>query len=280
MIPKIIHYCWFGRGEIPPIIRWCIDGWKKIMPNYEYKLWNEDNFDVYSTEWTRTAYEAKKYAFVADYVRLYALCTEGGIALDADMKVLKPFDKFLKYSFVSAIELNPTKALQHRNEIDTNTLLPLQYEENVRNLGMTVAAGVMMSIPQHPYIESCLSFYNSHSFSLDNMMNLILNGIIARKAEDFGFRYTAAQQYLKEYDMIIYEPDVFVFNSLHLNSNTYAIHLGANSWRTPSQALSRKGFFGWYFFKNYILRTKLRHIKDKFRTYEELERVYAYSLYI
>lgn len=95
MIPRIIHYCWFGRGPMPELARQCIESWHKFMPDYEYKLWNEDNFDVYSNQYVKEAYEAKKFAFVTDYVRLYALYTEGGIYMDTDVEVLKPYDDLL-----------------------------------------------------------------------------------------------------------------------------------------------------------------------------------------
>lgn len=73
MIPKIIHYCWFGRSEMPQLALDCIGSWHKYMPDWEYRLWNEDNFDVNSHQYTREAYEAGKFAFVSDYVRLIAL---------------------------------------------------------------------------------------------------------------------------------------------------------------------------------------------------------------
>ena len=95
MIPKKIHYCWFGRGEMPPLALKCIESWHKYMPNYEYKLWNEDNFNIGANQYVKEAYESKKYAFVTDYVRLYALYTEGGIYMDTDVEVLKPYDDLL-----------------------------------------------------------------------------------------------------------------------------------------------------------------------------------------
>ena len=78
MIPKIIHYCWFGGKEMPPLVQNCIKSWKEHLPDYEFKLWNEENFDINSSEWCKGAYENKKYAFVADYVRLIALYKNGG----------------------------------------------------------------------------------------------------------------------------------------------------------------------------------------------------------
>ena len=92
MIPPIIHYCWFGRGPMPELALKCIDSWHKFMPDYDYKLWNEDNFDIKSNLYVSEAYEARKYAFVSDYVRLYALLLEGGIYLDTDVEVLKSMD--------------------------------------------------------------------------------------------------------------------------------------------------------------------------------------------
>lgn len=104
MIPKIIHYCWFGRGQMPDLALKCIESWHKYMPDYEYKLWNEDNFDVNSVPYVREAYEARKFAFVTDYVRLYALYTEGGIYMDTDVEVLKPYDDLLQLTAFTGYE--------------------------------------------------------------------------------------------------------------------------------------------------------------------------------
>ena len=95
MIPRKIHYCWFGRGPLPELALRCIESWHRYMPDYEYKLWNEDNFDIHSNAYVEEAYEAGKYAFVTDYVRLFALYTEGGIYMDTDVEVLKPYDDLL-----------------------------------------------------------------------------------------------------------------------------------------------------------------------------------------
>ena len=80
---------------MPPLALECIESWYRFMPDYEYKLWNEDNFDVNSVPYVKEAYEARKFAFVTDYVRLYALYTEGGIYMDTDVEVLKPYDDLL-----------------------------------------------------------------------------------------------------------------------------------------------------------------------------------------
>ena len=101
MIPKIIHYCWFGRGPKPKSVLDYIEGWKEKCFDYEIIEWNEDNFDVNMFAFTKEAYKAGKYAFVSDVCRLYALLKYGGVYLDTDVRVLKSFDKYLNYkSFI------------------------------------------------------------------------------------------------------------------------------------------------------------------------------------
>lgn len=104
MIPKVIHYCWFGRGEKPALALKCIESWKKFLPDYEIKEWNEDNFDIKSNQYVREAYDSRKFAFVTDYVRLYALYTEGGIYMDTDVEVIGGFDAFLHHHAFSGFE--------------------------------------------------------------------------------------------------------------------------------------------------------------------------------
>ena len=79
MIPKIIHYCWFGNKKIPQLETKCIATWKKVLPDYEFKLWNEESFNINSSTWCKGAYEVGKYAFVSDYVRLKVLYEYCGI---------------------------------------------------------------------------------------------------------------------------------------------------------------------------------------------------------
>ena len=104
MIPKIIHYCWFGGKPKPELAEKCIESWKKFCPDYEIVEWNEGNFNINSNLYVKQAYEAKKYAFVTDYVRLYALYTQGGIYMDTDVMVLKPLDEYLNHEAFSGFE--------------------------------------------------------------------------------------------------------------------------------------------------------------------------------
>lgn len=94
MIPKIIHYCWYGRGEKSAAIKMCIESWKRFCPDYEIREWNEDNSPM-DIRWMRDAYKHRKYAFVADYARFYALYNEGGVYMDTDMLLVRPVDEFL-----------------------------------------------------------------------------------------------------------------------------------------------------------------------------------------
>ena len=109
MIPKIIHYCWFGRNPLPDSAQKCIASWRKFMPDYEIKAWNEDNFDVNIIPYTQQAYEAKKYAFVSDYARFWILYHEGGLYFDTDVEVVKSFDDILERGAFMGLEIDGTK---------------------------------------------------------------------------------------------------------------------------------------------------------------------------
>ena len=106
MIPKVVHYCWFGRGPKNELATKCIESWKKFLPDYEIKEWNENNFDVNMYPYAKEALENRKFAFVTDVVRLYALYTEGGVDLDTDEKILKTYDPFLHHQRYSGVETN------------------------------------------------------------------------------------------------------------------------------------------------------------------------------
>lgn len=95
MIPKKIHYCWFGRGEKPALAKKCIASWRKFMPDYEIVEWSEDNFDVNYNAYTKMCYGQKKFAFLTDYLRLLIVEEQGGIYFDTDVEVLRSFDDFI-----------------------------------------------------------------------------------------------------------------------------------------------------------------------------------------
>ena len=96
-IPKIIHYCWFGGGPISAESQKCMESWKKYCPDYKIIEWNEQNFEISQNRYAQQAYEAKKYAFVSDYVRLAVLYRYGGIYLDTDVELVRPLDELLEH---------------------------------------------------------------------------------------------------------------------------------------------------------------------------------------
>lgn len=131
MIPKIIHYCWFGGNPLPKSAQKYIKSWKKHCPDYKIVEWNENNFDINSNKYVKEAYENKKYAFVTDYVRLYAMYNNGGIYMDTDVEVLKPLDCFLDHHAFSGFESNeyiPTGLMASEKEFPLFGELLKDYE--------------------------------------------------------------------------------------------------------------------------------------------------------
>lgn len=104
MIPKIIHYCWFGGNPLPDLAQKCIDSWKKFCPDYEIIRWDESNYDVHKNQFVENAYRSKKWAFLTDYVRLDVVYQMGGVYLDTDVELIKPLDSFLSYQCYMGME--------------------------------------------------------------------------------------------------------------------------------------------------------------------------------
>lgn len=104
MIPKVIHYCWFGRGAKPRLARKCIASWQKYLPDYEVKEWNEDNFDVNRNAYTARAMKERKYAYVSDYARMWILYYEGGLYFDTDVELVAPLDDIVAQGPFMGIE--------------------------------------------------------------------------------------------------------------------------------------------------------------------------------
>lgn len=109
MIPKIIHYCWFGGKPLPKSAIKSINSWKKFFPDYEIKEWNESNFDVNMIPYTKEAYAAKKYAFVSDFARFWVLHEYGGIYFDTDVEVIRPMDDIIRLGAFMGFEKQTSK---------------------------------------------------------------------------------------------------------------------------------------------------------------------------
>ena len=211
-IPRSIHYCWFGRGEKPELIRRCIDSWHMVLPDYEIKEWNEDNFDISLIPYTAQAYEKKKYAFVSDYARLWILNRYGGIYLDTDVEVLKSLDPYLCNACFFGFE-------------------------NDRG----VAPGLIMGCVQaHPILNELMAYYEKNSFvgenGVINTYTTVQNctAVLLRR----GLKLDAAlRQRLG--DITIYEKNVFCPDKAARESGCYApetvtAHHYAASWRSES----------------------------------------------
>ena len=208
MIAKKIHYCWFGKSELSIEAKRYIKTWEKKMPDYELVLWNEENFDIESIQYVREAYEAKKFAFVSDYVRLYALFHQGGIYLDTDVEVIKSFDGFLKHSMF------------------------LGYEGN-----KALGTGIIGATKGHPVIKDLLEFYQKKSFvlakgKLNTIANTKLFSDYAKKK--LGWIPKNEFQLLKK-DVAIYAFHVFCAKDWRTGevknqTDTYTIHHYQASW--------------------------------------------------
>ena len=212
MIPKIIHYCWFGRGEMPEMAIKCIESWHKHMPDYEYKLWNEDNFDIGLIPYVKEAYYAGKYAFVSDYVRLYALYTDGGIYLDTDVEVLKPFDDLL--ALTGFIGFEGTKY----SPVGTGTIACL-------------AGGEWVTEQLHAYD-------NLHFIQTDGSMDLLTNPFrITFEMKKNGFVQNGEKQFYK--DMQVFPVEFFCprqsTGEVFITENTYCDHHFMGSWNTAKK---------------------------------------------
>lgn len=207
MIPKIIHYCWFGRGEMPKLMKKCIKSWKKYCPDWEIIQWNEDNFDVNSTLWTKQAYEARKYAFVSDYVRLKALQEFGGIYLDTDVELVQEIDEFLENRAFSGFESADM-----------------------------VQTGVIGAERGNSVIASWLEWYDSRRYMEDGKPVMIPNvSFITENLKARGLKMDDSRQKID--GMAIYPQTYFcplsaVSIERKITANTYALHYFTSTWRT------------------------------------------------
>lgn len=219
MIPKIIHFCWLSGDTYPQKIQYCIKSWKKILPDYEIRLWDLSRFNINSSTWCKEAFEMKKYAFAADYIRCFALYTEGGIYLDSDVEVLKSF----------------------------NDLLQLPYfigEEQ----GGNIEPAIIGCEKGWNFLGQMLSYYKNRHFIVDGEYDM--QTLPAIMSEEIRKHY--------EYHKIS-KPDEFQVDSKSLNvlpadffspkfpngfkcpvsSNTYTIHHFEASWYPPSKKVFR-----------------------------------------
>lgn len=214
-IPAKIHYCWFGRGDIPPKDRDYIEGWKKICPEYEIICWNEDNFNVGINDYVRYAYEHKRWAFVTDYVRMYVLYHEGGIYMDTDVELLKNLDE-LRYQYAY-----------------------MGMEESG-----CVNSGIGMGTVEHnPIFGEILELYDRISLSEIKgwskwKVNADWESNVLRK---HGFRANNQYQIVENiaiYPSEFFSPVLVGQKKIEISENTYSIHHYHYSWLDDEQRKS------------------------------------------
>lgn len=218
MIPKKIHYCWFGRNPKSKLALKCIESWKQKLPDYEMIEWNEDTFDINENVFCKEAYEAKKWAFVTDYVRLKVLYEYGGIYMDTDVEVLDSLEDFLSNRAFSGFEDN-----------------------------CSVPTGIMASEAKHPFFAELLAYYNNRHFTLeDGTYDVTTNvQIITETASNKGLRLDNTMQVVE--DFAFYPNDYFCPMSwktrkLNITKNTKTIHHFAGSWLSEDIRKSNKRY--------------------------------------
>lgn len=197
MIPKKIHYCWLGNDSFPEKIAYCISTWHKYLPDYELVLWDRERFDIHSVPWVEEAYEAKKYAFAADYIRCYALYHEGGIYLDSDVEVLRSYNDLLSRPYFIGHE---------------------QFTERIEAATLGFEAG-------HPLWKAMLDYYAHRHFKTEAGYDTKPMPYIMREMIDqLGLQ------------LDILPSDYFspkVDEEIRQTERTYSIHHYAGTWRNP-----------------------------------------------
>lgn len=232
MIPKIIHYVWLGGGKMTPFISSCVDSWKNVMPDYQLKCWDENNFDIESVPWVKEAIEKKKWSLASDYIRHYAIYTEGGIYMDTDVKVFRSFDNFLSYDFFSSIEFHPT-IFQHTGRLQVDLQgYPHKAGDSIGGLG--ILAALFGASPGNPFIKECLDFFGNRHFVRSDGSLFVENinpDIMATIAVKYGFLYKDEKQYLKN-NMVLFDSSVFCGDRANFHPReSYAMHYCDGSWR-------------------------------------------------
>lgn len=235
MIPKIIHYCWFGGNGIPPVFLDYINSWHKHLTGYKFILWDESNFEIFSApRYVQQAYQCRKFAFVADYVRLWALYKYGGIYLDTDVLLHKGFDDFLDNGFFSSIEYHHdmVRALGVKSNLDS-TGSRLNHVNHIKGIG--IQSAIFGAEKTHPYIYDCLHYYEDFCLITKDGSyhdDIILPDILALCAEKYGFKYIEEEQCLQK--RIHIYPQVYFTGVTHTSELTVATHCAHNSWRNKS----------------------------------------------
>ena len=222
MIPKIIHYCWFGGNPLPPLAEKCIASWRKFFPDYEIKRWDESNFDVNIIPYTAEAYKAKKYAFVSDYARFYILYKYGGLYFDTDVEVIRSMDDIIARGPFMGCERYLKDGIQKYN---SNT-----------NIGLGVAPGLGLGVsPVLGLYKELLDFYGRLHFERDvngAPLHTVVD-ITSNLLHEKGFKDIEEIQLVDGvyiYPAEYFNPMSVVTKRMRITKNTRSIHHYMASW--------------------------------------------------
>jgi mannosyltransferase OCH1-like enzyme len=223
MIPKIIHYCWFGGNPLPPLAEKCIASWRKFFPDYEIKRWDESNFDVNIIPYTAEAYKAKKYAFVSDYARFYILYKYGGLYFDTDVEVIRSMDDIIARGPFMGCERYLKDGIQKYN---SNTNIGLGANPG---LGLGVAPGLGL-------YKELLDFYGKLHFERDTNgtpLHTVVD-ITSNLLHEKGFKDIEEIQLVDGvyiYPAEYFNPMSVVTKRMRITKNTRSIHHYMVSWK-------------------------------------------------
>lgn len=242
MIPKIIHYCWFGKGLMPHSQKKCIEGWKKLMPDYTIMRWDESTFDLDKYPLAKYACEVKKYALASDVCRYNVLAEYGGIYLDTDVEVFKRFDEFLGYNFFTGIELYNEFYAEHIQErylnADGTAKDPTQNVPHMEVLtsSMGAAKGLKM-------ICDLRDFYNSAEASPERALHyrdwVNNDRLVARYLTQYGYRYKNETQHFGD-GMVVYGTGTFGHAFCPDKRKDVSYHYNAATWNDNLSAVQKK----------------------------------------
>jgi mannosyltransferase OCH1-like enzyme len=246
MIPKKIHYCWLSGEKFPEAVEKTMNTWKEIMPDYEFILWDSKRFDINSIASVKDAYDSKKWAFAADYIRFYAIYTEGGIYLDTDVIVKKSFDDFLNYGFFSGIDSHYGLLTQDYHKV-------LKYRTPINKIIPNIAwAGVNAAIfgaeKGNQFIKDLLDWYNDNQYEIKpsqldtekTLFEYIAPEIFATIAENYGFDRTKNQKQYLPGNMVIFPTSVFGADITQSTENSYAVHCTNSGWKAKKKWYNNK----------------------------------------
>lgn len=222
-IPKVIHYCWFGRGPKPQSVLECISSWHKFMPDYHVKEWNEDNFDVQMTKYVEEAYRAGSYAHVSDVARFWILYNFGGVYFDTDIELLQSIDDI--------VSQGPFMGFEAVSDVKRKTVNP--------GLGIATPAG-------HPFYKRVLDFYNGrHFIRMDGKSTGTVMKAMSKLMENMDFTPPHGENAVRFEDICIYPSEYFCpYNYytgvLEKTDRTRSVHRYDSTWLDTNTSKSHK----------------------------------------